>query len=442
VTGASQWTLGRVPALKGELKPPGDKSVSHRAAILAALASGVSRIEGFLPAEDCLNTVSILQRLGVAIRFLNEARTALEVEGRGLGGLVAPATPEPLYCGNSGTTMRLMLGVLAAHPFRAVLSGDESLSRRPMRRVIDPLRSMGATIEAEGGEGDEHAPLAVAGCALKGMSFELRVASAQVKSAILLAGLHASGTTRVREPAQSRDHTERQLLRLGAGFIPATDGWIGVEGGHQFGAAPFPVPGDPSAAAFFAAASAIVPRSEVTLTGVCLNHGRTGFLTAMERMGARVTVANQREEGGETIGDITVKGGADLKGIRIAGELVPRLIDELPVLAVLACQAEGVTVIRDAAELRAKESDRIAVMAAELGKMGAKVGVLPDGMAIEGGVPMHGAEVESHGDHRVAMALAVAALGAQGSTIIRGAECVATSYPGFMDDLGSLTGVK
>jgi len=336
--------------------------------------------------------------------------------------------------------MRLMLGVLAGHAFRATLAGDESLTGRPMRRVTEPLRAMGARIGATGEESAEHAPLTVEGGPLKGMSFELRVASAQVKSAILLAGLHAAGTTRVREPAVSRDHTERQLARLGARFIPAEDGWIGVEGGHQYEASPFPVPGDPSAAAFFAAAAAIVPRSEVVLTGVCLNPGRTGFITAMDRMGVRLTVANQREEGGETVGDIIVKGGADLKGIRIAGDLVPRLIDELPVLAALACQAEGVTVIRDAGELRAKESDRIAVMAAELSKMGAKVGVLPDGMAIEGGVPVHGAEVESHGDHRVAMALAVAALGAQGPTTVNGVECVATSYPGFKADLDSLSG--
>jgi 3-phosphoshikimate 1-carboxyvinyltransferase len=295
---------------------------------------------------------------------------------------------------------------------------------------------MGAVIN--GPDDGARPPLEVRGGQLAGASFELEVSSAQVKSAILLAGLHARGITRVREPAPSRDHTERMLSRLGAKYWRDADGWHCVEGGIQFEAKPLRVPGDISAAAFFMVAAAIVPRSEVEILGVGVNPCRRGVIEVLERMGARITVANEREIDGEPVADITVKGGASLKAVRMAGESIPRLIDELPVLSVAACFAEGVTVIRDAAELRAKESDRIAAMAGELTRMGARIGIFADGMAIEGGIPLKGAAVDSHGDHRVAMALAVAALAAQGGSEVLDTANVATSYPGFFADLREL----
>jgi len=406
--------------------------------MLAALADGVTRISGWLPSRDCLATIGILERLGVEVNRLDESGTEIAVTGRGLGGLSAPSQTEPLDCGNSGTTMRLMLGILAAHPFRVTLSGDESLSRRPMLRVTEPLKMMGAVIE--GPDGGAHAPLTVEGRGLKGLTFDLPVASAQVKSALMLAGLHAQGVTRIHEPSQSRDHTERQLKRLGAGYTAEPDGWHRIEGGARLSSGTWRVPGDISAAAFFMVAAAIGMKSEVELTGVGLNPTRTGILDALQKMGAKITVTNAREEDGEPVADVVVKGGHPLKGIRVAQGMIPRLIDEIPVLAVAACFAEGITIIRDAAELRAKESDRIATTALELGKMGAKIGVLPDGLAIEGGQTLRGASVESHGDHRLAMALAVAAGASSGETTVDSVDCVSTSYPGFRDDLVRLTG--
>lgn len=438
-TSVAEWTIAPAPAVRGTLVPPGDKSVSHRALLLGAIAQGTARIDGFLPAGDCLSTLGVLQRLGVPIRFLNAARTAVEITGRGLGGLVAPEGDEPLDCGNSGTTMRHMVGLLSAHGFRSVLTGDASLSARPMKRIVEPLRAMGARIT--GPDDAAHAPLAIEGGPLKGLSFDLPIASAQVKSSILIAGLHASGSTRVRQPARSRDHTERQLLRLGAAFREEADGWLCVEGGHPLTATPTRVPGDISAAAFFLVAAACSMRAELTVEGVGVNPTRTGVLDVLRKMGANLAIVNEREESGEPVADLVVRGGAPLKGVRIAGELIPRLIDELPALAVAACFADGVTVIRDAGELRAKETDRIAAMAGELGSMGAKIGVLPDGLAIEGGAALTGRTVHSHGDHRIAMALAIAALGAAGETRVEDAGCVEISYPAFLADLRRLTGV-
>jgi 3-phosphoshikimate 1-carboxyvinyltransferase len=405
--------------------------------MLAALADGVTRISGWLPAQDCLATLGILKRLGVETNQLDESGTEIEVTGRGLGGLSVPVSGEPLDCGNSGTTMRLMLGILAGHGFRVTLAGDESLSRRPMLRVTEPLRMMGASIT--GPDEGAHAPLVVEGGSLKGLTFDLPMASAQVKSALLLAGLHATGATRVREPAPSRDHTERAIRRLGAGYMVEPDGWHKIEGGSHLSSGPWRVPGDISAAAFFMVAAAIGIKSEVEITGVGLNPTRTGLLDILLKMGAKIVVANAREEDGEPVADVVVKGGHGLKGVRVVGGMIPRLIDEIPVLAVAACFAEGVTIIRDAAELRTKESDRIATTAAELGKMGAKIGVLSDGLVIEGGQALKGAAVESHGDHRLAMALAVAAGAASGETTVDSVDCVSTSYPGFRADLARLT---
>lgn len=434
----SSWRVAPASALRGSITPPGDKSVSHRAVLLAAIARGTTSIEGWLPAEDCLATLSVLGRLGVESSFGNDSRTKLEVQGRGLGGLLPPASAEPLDCGNSGTTMRLALGILAAHPFRVTLTGDESLRRRPLSRVTEPLRMMGARIG--GPDGGERAPLEIEGGPLAGRTFDLKIASAQVKSSLLLAGLHASGVTRVREPARSRDHTERQLERLGARYSRDEEGWHCVEGGWGFESRPQKVPGDISAAAFFVVGAVRGMRGELEVANVGVNPTRAGLLEVLGRMGARIATVNAREEDGEPVADLVVKGGASLKGVRVAGDMIPRLIDEIPVLAVAACFADGVTVIRDAGELRVKESDRLAATAGELAKMGAKIGVLPDGLAIEGGATLTGCEVSSHGDHRIAMALAIAALGAEGVTTITGTECVTTSYPGFHADLMRLTG--
>ena len=438
VAAGEAWRVRRASGLKGFWTPPGDKSVSHRALMFGALSNGPTKVDGFLPAGDCLSTANVLGRLGVTIRFLNEARTSLEIEGLGLRGLKAPAEPAPLDCGNSGTTMRLMAGILAAHPFRSALSGDASLTRRPMKRIVEPLRLMGASISARG-EGDTP-PIEIEGAELKGIAIELPVASAQVKSALLLAGLQAAGTTRVKEPSSSRDHTERQLRRLGAAYRVDEGGWHAVDGGVVLSAQPWQVPGDFSTASFFLAAAAICSRSDLTITGVGVNPGRIGLLEVLTKMGARIAVTNQREVSGEPVADLVIKGGAPLKGIRVAGDMIPRIHDEVPVLAVVACCADGVTIIRDAGELRVKETDRIAAVASELTKLGAKVGVLADGLAIEGSATLKGAEVTSHGDHRMAMALAVAGLVAAGETQVTDTACVATSYPGFATDLASLAG--
>ncbi len=432
------WRVRRSAGVRGGWAPPGDKSVSNRAVIFGALADGTTRIDGWHPTDDCLATLGILNRLGAASRFLNEEKTSLEITGRGLGGLTAPATDEPLDCNESGTTMRILAGLVAGHRMRVTLTGGPSLSRRPMKRVVEPLRMMGARIE--GPDDGGHAPLTIEGGSLKGISYELPVASAQLKTALLIAGMLAEGVTRVREPAPSRDHTERQLDRLGIPLTREPDGWLAVEGGRRFAALPAVIPGDPSSAAFMLAAAVMLPRSELTIAGVGMNPGRTGFLDVLVKMGARIAVTNQREVGGEPVADLVVRGGAALKAARVAGDLVPRMVDEIPILAVVACIAEGVTVIRDAAELRIKESDRIAAMAGELGKLGAKVGVLGDGLAIEGGAALRGAEVDGHGDHRIAMALAVAGLAAAGETVVTGAECVTKSYPAFAEDLRRLTG--
>lgn len=432
-----EWKIRKIGALHGVVALPGDKSISHRAAILGALSVGRTKVTGWLPAEDCLRTAEILKRLGVDISG-DGSGTVIEIEGAGFKGLKPPEDDRPLDCGNSGTTMRLMLGVLAAHPFRAVLTGDESLCRRPMRRIIEPLRAMGAQLSAS--DENEHAPVEIEGGDLSGKIFDLPVASAQLKSSILLAGLQANGTTRVREPSPSRDHTERQLSRLGAAYSKDEEGWHTVKGGIQFQARPMRIPGDLSSAAPFLAAAAICPRSEIELREVGVNPGRSGFLEVLKKMGARISVVNEREVDGEPVADIVMRGGAPLRGARVSGDLIPRLLDEIPVLAALACYADGVTVIRDAAELRVKESDRIASIALELSKLGAKVGTLADGLAIEGGAPLNGTEVDSHGDHRIAQALAVAALGAEGETTVASVDCVATSYPAFESDLLGLAG--
>ena len=413
--------------LRGTITVPGDKSISHRALLLGALAEGTTTVHNFLRSADCLSTASCLKALGVGIEGL-EGSGPVTVTGRGLQGLAEPE--DVLDAGNSGTTARLLLGILAGQPFTALLTGDASLRRRPMARVTAPLARMGAQIL--GRRDGSLLPLAVRGGRLRGGHFALPVASAQLKSALLLAGLNAEGETSITEPAPSRDHTERMLAAWGVPLRRAGSSVI-LPAGPRLRAQTVSVPGDISAAAFFLVAAAILPGSQVTIKGVGVNSTRTGVLDVLARMGAPVSLTNRHEESGEPLADITVA-AAPLQGVEIAGPLIPRLIDEIPALAVAACYAQGETVIRDAAELRVKESDRLAALARELGALGADIRELPDGLIIRGR-PLHGGEVKSHGDHRLAMALAVAALAARGPVTIAGADCVSISFPTFFSQV-------
>jgi len=422
-----------VQKLAGQIAVPGDKSVSHRAALFGALAQGTTEIEGFLEAEDCLDTLAAVQALGADVTRKGPGQ--YRVAGAGLHGLQEPG--DVIDCGNSGTAARLLLGVLAGQPFWTFLTGDESLRGRPMARVAEPLRRMGATVvgRAEGAK----LPLAVRGAKpLASLRYELPVASAQVKSAVLLAGLYADGPVTVSEPAPSRDHTERMLRHFGV-RVETMKTTATLTPGELSGAT-VRVPGDISSAAFPLVASLIVPEARVTVTGVGINPTRTGVLDVLAAMGAAIYInANEHSEGGEPTASLTVQRGP-LRGTTIAGALVPRLIDEIPALAVAALAAEGVTEVRDAAELRVKESDRIAVLARELGKMGARIAERADGFAVTGPTRLRGARVSSGGDHRVAMALAVAALAAEGESIVEDVACIATSFPAFAETLNTLAG--
>jgi len=416
------WLAGPGAPLRGELRVPGDKSVSHRAVMLAALAEGESRIEGFLEGADTLATAAIFRSMGVCI----EAPSAgvRSVHGVGLHGL--QAAKGELDCGNSGTAMRLLAGLLAGQAFASTLIGDASLSCRPMRRVLDPLGRMGARIES--GEGGLP-PLRIHGkYDLQGIDFNNELASAQVKSALLLAGLYACGETRVREPRPSRDYTERMLAAFGWP-VRFRGGEAALEGGHRLRATGVRVPADFSSAAFFLVAASLVPGSDLLLRGVGMNPRRTGLLAALRAMGADIRIVAEGEQGGEPVADLRVR-HAPLHGIELDEALVPDMIDEFPALFVAAALAEGRTVVRGAGELRVKESDRIAGMATALRALGARVGETPDGAVIEGG-RLHGGEVDSLGDHRLAMSLAVAAQRAGGEVRIRDCANVATSYPDF-----------
>ncbi len=409
--------------LQGTVRVPGDKSVSHWAIILGSIASGTTPIAGFLEGEDALATMNIFRALGVRIEGPDAGHVT--VHGVGLRGLRAPTGV--LDCGNSGTSMRLLAGLLAPQPFDCQLTGDASLCRRPMRRVADPLAQMGARIDtAEGGR----PPLRIRGHpGLRGIDYAMPVASAQVKSALLLAGLYASGTTRVTEPAPTRDHTERMLAAFGYAVQRDTAS-VALRGGGALHAAEIAVPADVSSAAFFMVGATIAPESDVTLRDVGVNPTRTGAIEILRRMGADLTVLNPRELGGEPVADIRVR-SADLQGIEIPRELVPLAIDEFPALFVAAANARGRTVLRGAEELRVKESDRIQVMADGLAAIGAQAEPTPDGMIIDGGA-YAGGIVESRGDHRIAMAFAMAALRARAPIAIRDCANVATSFPGFV----------
>ncbi|HEV8471879.1 MAG TPA: 3-phosphoshikimate 1-carboxyvinyltransferase [Methylomirabilota bacterium] len=423
-----------VRRLSGECEVPGDKSVSHRAALLGALAEGPTEVQGYLEAEDCLRTLTAIQMMGVEVTRKGPGH--YRIAGAGLAGLVEPA--DVVDCGNSGTTARLLLGVLAGQPFCTTLTGDASLRRRPMKRVVEPLTRMGATVvgRADGAK----LPLTVRGAApLRAMQYATPVASAQVKSAILLAGLRADGPVTVTEPAPSRDHSEVMLRTFGARLERPDARTVTLYPGPLRGAA-VQVPGDISSAAFLLVAALVVPDARVTVRRVGVNPTRTGLLDVLAAMGA-APVAAARSADGEPMADLTAT-SAPLRATTVAGALVPRLIDEVPALAVAAATAHGVTEIRDAAELRVKESDRIAALARELGKMGVRIEERPDGMAIPGGQRVHGARVASDGDHRMAMALAVAALVADGETVIEDTACVATSFPTFVDTVNALAGER
>ena len=422
------WKIEKAPAIHAEMTVPGDKSISHRAIMFAALANGRAQITGFLPGEDCLSTMKAFQQLGIPIERTDE--TTVIIEGK-RGHFTAPSGD--IDCGNSGTTMRLMCGILAAQPFRSRLTGDASLSKRPMKRIIDPLTQMGAKITAEGEKGS--APLVIEGGPLKGIEYTSPVASAQVKSAVLLAGLFAKGTTTVTEPVLSRDHTERMLAwHL---VRPRRNGLsVSVSGGQTLESRDFAVPGDISSAAFWLVAAAAHPGSHLLIKDVGLNPARTGVLAVLIRMGAHVSEIVEHSEC-EPSGTVEVR-GTKLRATVIAGAEIPNVIDELPILAVAAALADGRTIIRDAHELRVKETDRIAAVAKNLRAFGVLVDEKEDGMEIEGGAKLRGATVESFGDHRIAMAFAILATFAEGASHIRDTACVDTSYPGFYEMLHKL----
>mgnify|MGYP000890486297 CR=1 FL=1 len=410
--------------LKGEFLVAPDKSISHRSVIFSGLGNGKGAVHNFLRAGDTLSTCGCMCSLGIEIL---DRGTRMLIEGKGLHGIKEPEGI--LDCGNSGTTMRLLSGLLAGQGFLSLMSGDHSLNRRPMRRVIEPLTVMGA--EIWGRAGGFYPPLAIKGNKnLKGISYRMPVASAQVKSALLLAGLYAGGQTRIIEPEKSRDHTERMLQAMGADLeVQGLE--ITLKPGRELQAQEFFVPGDISSAAFFLVAALIVPGSEIMIRDVGINPTRAGLIEVLQGMGARLAIENQRVVGGEPIGDI-VAGYSELRGTRVAGDIIPRLIDEIPILAVAMALAEGESVVRDAGELRVKESDRIKAICSGLGKMGAGIVELEDGFVIQGRPEgLTGAAVDSRGDHRIAMSTAIAALKARGETIVHNSEVVDISFPEF-----------
>jgi 3-phosphoshikimate 1-carboxyvinyltransferase len=408
---------------------PGDKSISHRSVMIGAIASGITDIQNFLPGQDCQSTVRCIQQLGIEIDQMSP--THLQVKGKGLAGLSEPGNC--LDAGNSGTTIRLLSGLLAGQDFLSIVTGDASIRQRPMARVAEPLRKMGAQVWGRN-EG-RYAPLAIRGGHLKAIDYRTPVASAQIKSAVLLAGLYATGETVVTEPALSRDHTEKMLRAFGANI--QTDNLTTMIKAGALNAQNVIVPGDISSAAFFLVAGAIIPGSKIIVNRVGLNPTRTGILDVLAEMGARISISNQFESSGELMGDITVE-GRGLRGVVIGGDIIPRLIDEIPVLAVAAAAAEGQTVIKDAAELKVKESNRLRAVATELSRLGANIQETDDGLIINGGRNFKGAVCEAYHDHRIAMACALMGLIAPEQTIIRGAECIDISFPGFEDVLNSL----
>lgn len=433
--GQGELRIRPASGIRGVARVPADKSISHRAAMMGAIATGVTVIDNFLAALDTLATLDCLRAFGVQVEGPDPAGRVV-IRGRPRlgreGGFEEP--DRVLDAGNSGTTLRLVLGLAAAHPVFWVITGDASLRRRPMRRVIEPIARMGATIWARR---EALAPLAVRGGPLEGLTWKSPVASAQVKSAVLLAGIQARGRTRVEEPAPSRDHTERLLPFFGAKLFRGP-GWVELDGPQVLEGRQVTVPGDPSSAAFLWVAAAMLPGSEVQTPDVGLNPTRIEVLRVLEEMGAEVDVRPRAQAGPEPVGDVTVRGPEALRPFEIGGRRVPLLIDELPILAVAALRAQGTSIIRDASELRVKESDRIDALARGLAALGAEVEALTDGLRVVGPQRIRGGQADSLGDHRLAMALAVAALAGSSPSVVKGSRCIETSFPGFAPTLDSL----
>jgi 3-phosphoshikimate 1-carboxyvinyltransferase len=423
--------LNRAKSFKGEFTPTPDKSISHRAIIFSSLSQGKSVIRNFLRADDPVSTLNACRTLGVAI---DDKGDEIIVNGRGVHGLKEPFNV--IDCGNSGTTIRLLSGVLSGNPFFSILTGDESLTKRPMARVINPLSRMGAEIMARAE--NRYPPVAIKGKKLQPIEYIMPVASAQVKSAILLAGLYADGETSIIEPAKSRDHTERILPAFGAEII--IEGLrVRIKGGTELKGTDVYVPGDFSSAAFIVIGALLIKDADISITGVGLNPTRTGLLEVLKEMGAEVEISNMRNLSGEPVADIHCRGGAELKAVSVTREKIPALIDEFPILCVAATQAEGTTTIRGAGELRVKESDRIKSVVTELRKMGVELEEFEDGVSIKGKSELRGAVIESYGDHRIAMAMSIAGLIADGTTTICGVSSVNISFPGFFQILRRLT---
>jgi 3-phosphoshikimate 1-carboxyvinyltransferase len=424
-----QLTIHSVKKIMGNICIPGDKSISHRALILGALANGNTRILNLSPGKDVYSTIECLSQMGVRIQ---KAGPLTVIQGNGLNSLKKPA--HHLNAGNSGTTMRLLSGILAAQPFSSTLTGDQSLCKRPMRRIIEPLRHMGAEIVTE----DNYiAPLSFYGRALTPIHYDSPIASAQVKSCVLLAGLFSSGQTSFTEPALSRDHTELMLSSFGVP-IQRRNGQIGIRGPTALKSCLIDVPGDISSSAFLLIASALLPDSQLTLKNIGINPTRAGILTTIRAMGAQVQTNNECVINGEPRADLSIS-GSTLYGVTLEGNIIPRLIDEIPILAVAATQANGDTIIRDAGELRYKETDRIQAVSENLKAMGAQINIREDGFIIKGPQKLHGTKIHCHGDHRIAMSFAVAGLVAEGETVIEDWECADISFPGFFQLLRDIS---
>ncbi|MFB0528101.1 MAG: 3-phosphoshikimate 1-carboxyvinyltransferase [bacterium] len=419
----------RKKRIKGEISLPGDKSISHRAIMLGSIAQGETRVKGFSDCADCRNTLNAFLKLGMEIE--DHSQGELTIHGQGLKGLTS--AKEIIDVGNSGTTMRLLSGILAGQDFSSTITGDESLQKRPMRRIILPLREMGAKISSPD---DNHPPITIVGQKLHPIDYHSPVASAQVKSCVLLAGLYAKGRTSLTEPSPSRDHTERMLKYLGAP-VEIKGKTIFIEGVSELEARPITIPGDISSSAFFIVACLLLENSEIRIKGIGINPTRTGIIDILKEMGADIVIENVHDLCREPLADLIVK-SSNLRGTEIGGDLIPRIIDEIPVLAVAATQAEGVTEISDAQELRVKESDRIGNVVSELSKMGASIKEKEDGMVISGGRRLVGSSVNSLGDHRMAMALTIGGLIADGETTINDVACIDTSFPHFMETLNRM----
>ncbi|WP_102692510.1 3-phosphoshikimate 1-carboxyvinyltransferase [Rummeliibacillus pycnus] len=417
------------PSLRGEITVPGDKSISHRSIMFGSIAEGCTTVSGFLLGDDCLSTIDCFRKLGVKIELNG---TDVVINSKGMNNWQEPL--DILYTGNSGTTTRLMLGLLAGSNIHAILNGDASIGKRPMKRVITPLREMGAHIT--GRMDGQYTPLAIKGSQLKAIEYEMPVASAQVKSAILLASLQAEGTTIIHEKDISRDHTERMLRQFGAD-INVENGTISYKGGQKIHATHVNVPGDISSAAFFLVAGAMAEDSEIILRNVGLNHTRTGIIDVLQEMGANMDIIVDNEDAAEPTGTIIIR-TSELVGITIDGDLIPRLIDEIPIIALLATKAKGKTVIRDAAELKVKETDRITAVVEELKKLGATIEATDDGMIIHGENQLRGASLKTYGDHRIGMMGAIASLLTDGSVKLDDADCIAVSYPTFFEDIKNI----